>query len=322
MKAQEFLRELNVKVRNGMMKKEDAIKLAVQAVSEVTQKEPEKPAPPAPAPKKEPVKPIKHAGITPVDAKNKIMALLGELDQTFAHAWTDFQEKITAIVRETEGGVIPVGDYNLGITKGGHQAMPWHSKDVTVKFSISAADQTTLSCLFTTKREWIITDVQGLPMAEQPKIMASVEPTCHIPLRKDVLALTEEIMENCESELAWRKFKVPVNALFSAKKDAESVNDPRLQQALAATPFENLTAKDQWASWATDAQVKILGGDYLDTEGEPAAGADMNWWQVKLNGKEIDQVPYTKDCDEEYVKKSLIEHDGYDAGIEVKLLKK
>ena len=43
----------------------------------------------------------------------------------------------------------------------------------------------------------------------------------------------------------------------------------------------------------------------------------MIWWDVYLNKKLIDSVPYTADCDREYVKRSLIEHDGYDPRIEV-----
>lgn len=41
-------------------------------------------------------------------------------------------------------------------------------------------------------------------------------------------------------------------------------------------------------------------------------------WNVYLNGREIDIVWYTKDCDAEYVRRSLIEHDGYDYRIVVR----
>jgi len=44
----------------------------------------------------------------------------------------------------------------------------------------------------------------------------------------------------------------------------------------------------------------------------------MVFWDVFLDGKEIDSVPYTEDCDERYVKHSLIDHDGYDPRIVVK----
>jgi hypothetical protein len=40
-------------------------------------------------------------------------------------------------------------------------------------------------------------------------------------------------------------------------------------------------------------------------------------WKVMLNGKNIDTVFYDKDCDADYVKRGLIDHDGYDPGITV-----
>lgn len=45
------------------------------------------------------------------------------------------------------------------------------------------------------------------------------------------------------------------------------------------------------------------------------------WKQLKFNvylgGRLIDSVYYTTDCDAEYVRKTLIEHDGYSPGIVV-----
>lgn len=38
-------------------------------------------------------------------------------------------------------------------------------------------------------------------------------------------------------------------------------------------------------------------------------------WNVYLNGKWIDTVFYTPDCDREYVKSSLVNHDGYNPNI-------
>jgi len=40
-------------------------------------------------------------------------------------------------------------------------------------------------------------------------------------------------------------------------------------------------------------------------------------WDVYLNGKLIDTVFYTADCEAEYVKHSLVDHDGYDPAITV-----
>ena len=41
-------------------------------------------------------------------------------------------------------------------------------------------------------------------------------------------------------------------------------------------------------------------------------------WDVILNGKVVDTVWYTKDCDADYVRRSLVDHDGYDTNITVR----
>lgn len=41
-------------------------------------------------------------------------------------------------------------------------------------------------------------------------------------------------------------------------------------------------------------------------------------WNVYLSGKLIDTVFYTEDCDAEYVRESLINHDCYNARITVR----
>jgi hypothetical protein len=40
-------------------------------------------------------------------------------------------------------------------------------------------------------------------------------------------------------------------------------------------------------------------------------------WNVILDGEVIDTVFYQKNCDADYVKTSLINHDGYDPAISV-----
>lgn len=41
-------------------------------------------------------------------------------------------------------------------------------------------------------------------------------------------------------------------------------------------------------------------------------------WDVYLNGRLIDTVFYDSNCDKEYVRTSLINHDGYDSNIIVR----
>lgn len=42
------------------------------------------------------------------------------------------------------------------------------------------------------------------------------------------------------------------------------------------------------------------------------------WWDVSLNGKNIDQVNFSPEMTAEEVKRSLINHDGYDSSISVR----
>jgi len=44
----------------------------------------------------------------------------------------------------------------------------------------------------------------------------------------------------------------------------------------------------------------------------------MNAWKVYVSGVQIDTVFYTQDCDSEYVRTSLIDHDGYPWNIVVR----
>ena len=40
-------------------------------------------------------------------------------------------------------------------------------------------------------------------------------------------------------------------------------------------------------------------------------------WNVYLNNRLIDRVFYMENCDREYIRNGLINHDGYDSRIEV-----
>lgn len=44
---------------------------------------------------------------------------------------------------------------------------------------------------------------------------------------------------------------------------------------------------------------------------------NMKAWDVYRNGRLIDTVYYTANCSASYVKKTLIDHDGYNSGIVV-----
>ena len=48
----------------------------------------------------------------------------------------------------------------------------------------------------------------------------------------------------------------------------------------------------------------------------------MNRWDVYLGRRLIDTVFYTPDCTEEYVRRTLVNHDGYHPNIRVGLRKR
>ena len=45
---------------------------------------------------------------------------------------------------------------------------------------------------------------------------------------------------------------------------------------------------------------------------------EMIWWNVYLDGKLIDEVPFTNLCDKDEIRIALINHDGYDPNIVIK----
>ena len=46
---------------------------------------------------------------------------------------------------------------------------------------------------------------------------------------------------------------------------------------------------------------------------------DSKAWDVYLDGKLLDTVWFDEDCDSEYVRNALVDHDGYHPGIVVDL---
>lgn len=48
----------------------------------------------------------------------------------------------------------------------------------------------------------------------------------------------------------------------------------------------------------------------------------MTAWNVYLNGRLINTVFYDDDCDADYVKRGLVDHDGFNPGIVVRRCKR
>jgi hypothetical protein len=64
--------------------------------------------------------------------------------------------------------------------------------------------------------------------------------------------------------------------------------------------------------------MKSLNELVMEAVNGTVSESNMQAFDVYLNGKLIDTVFYTKGFDAEEVKKSLIDHDGYDPEIEIK----
>lgn len=255
--VQAFLRELGIKVKNGAISKDEATKLAVLAVSEVAPTQPEPPAKEGKAADEQTEKPEAKPAAKPqqpsVDPKNQLVTLLNALEQSFGASIQEFQKKVDAIIRGTEGAAVPLGDYT--ISKGARL-------DDNVKLSVNQVDQSNVEVTYTTRRKWKLGGLT-LPAGGAEKAEASVEPSCHLPLRKEVLAIADDIIEHSDSTLSWKRFKLPVTAILNARDGANKENDTRLGEILGSIPSgDDFQTAAAWNTWANAVQVMLLGNDY------------------------------------------------------------
>jgi hypothetical protein len=258
--VQAFLRELSMKVKSGAITKAEATKLAVLAVSEVAPAPIEEPAaqegkaaeaPEAPA-AEEPV--AEEPKIPAVEPKNQLISMLTSLEQTFGGAWSEFQRKVTSVIQQTEGAAVPLGDYS--VSKGG-------KLDDNVKLNIEQVDQANVEVTYSTRRVWKIGGLSLPPMTGQKEAQASIESSCHLPLRKELLAITDDILEHADSALSWKKFRLPVTAILNARDVAKKENDIRLSEIMAGIPAgDDFQVAKAWKTWANATQVMLLGNDY------------------------------------------------------------
>jgi hypothetical protein len=261
--VQAFLRELSLKVKSGAISKSEATRLAVLAVSEVapTPAQPEPPAKEGKAadeqPKEEPKEPAeapKPAAAPSFDPKNQLITLLTNLENQFGAAWQDFQRKVTALLQQTEGAAVPLGDYT--VTKGGRL-------DHNIKLKVDQVDQANVEITYTTRREWKVGGLTLPQMTGKQESNASVEPACHLPLRKELLAIADDIVDHTDSALSWKKYRLPVTDILAAREGAKRENDVRLGEILAGIPAgDDFNCSKAWKTWANAAQIMLLGNDY------------------------------------------------------------
>lgn len=254
------LRDITTKVRNGVIAKEEALRLATLAMQEVdpadavgegeeevdTQGE----NPPKEAPKEKPL---------PVDPKSRILALLTQLDLGYQSAWNRFESAVNSLFAETTGAATPSGEYSIGSDEGGTGRS--RANQHQHKLIIEAGDAPNeAKVTYSQKKEWKIPNVT-IP------VTGGVEPSCNIALRKELLAVAEDIQDaTTEGELSWRKTRMPLDKFAKIESKAKETNDVRVMDMMAGRP-KDLTSQS-WNRWAVSAHVYLLGGDYTSEKGK------------------------------------------------------
>jgi len=238
-----FIRKLTDEVTAGTISKEEASRLALAALSEVQTTEPEPasaaepvPAPAAPAP----------AAPAPADTKTHILGLLTQFEQAVATTWDSFQQQVTQAL---QNGAASLG--NLSIDAG----------DASAKLRLEQKGQGAAHVIYTMKKEWTV-DGLTLPAAT----LASVDPTaCHLPIRRSILAVADDVLDMTSSELAWQRSKLPITSIFKMRETAVKEQDRRAASVLGGIPEgSGIASRDDWRRWAVASQVFLVGSDFAD----------------------------------------------------------
>lgn len=247
--ALDLIRNLNVKVREGRLSRGEAEKLAIAALQEVPDVEPdaaqaadeETPAVP---------EPTEEVAPTPaVDPKTAIMSRIADLHKAIESQWASFQQDISEMISGSAGEAFPLGDMKLNADK------------ITSKIHVEKSDkQGAVTVKFSMDREW---DVDGVN-APGP-VEASVDATCHLNLRKEIVALTDMVVEATVSSTMWKRFNFPTKDFERVSKTTASAGDERANTIMKARP-ELKDGPDAWRQWGIAAQVYLLGPDYADAK--------------------------------------------------------
>lgn len=246
-----ILSEIRKKVEAGVLSKAEAEKLAVLALQEVKEAEPEQPAPQEPAElddgQEEPSS--ESSETDAIDPKSRILAALTKLEQDLAPAFKAFQEEITALLKETKDAAVPLGEFTIG------------AEELNAKVAIAQKDQKSVVCTYNFKQDWTVEELE-LPL---PVVANTNEDACHLGLRRELLAVAEDILDNTQSSLSWNRYSIPRDKLTSLAKTAKEVSDRRVLEATSKlSPHASLKV---WENWALATVTQILGSDYIKAEG-------------------------------------------------------
>lgn len=249
--ALNLIRNLNIKVRDGRLDRAEAEKLALAALQEVpTETTPEAAnaadMQPAPEPEAKPTKPTPAA-----DPKTALLSRIADFNKAIEAEWASLQKDITSVISASAGEAFPIGDMKLDADKNVSKLNIGKSEKqgaVTVKFSMD--------------REW---DVQGVDAPAPIEATASKDATCHLNLRKEIIALTDLVADATSSASVWRRFDFPTKDFDRVTKLSASAGDERVTTILSGKPSVK-DGQDAWRQWSIAAQVYLLGPDYTEAK--------------------------------------------------------
>jgi hypothetical protein len=256
--AQQLIQLLRKKVESGHLDEETAEHLAITAIQEIKVSDKESEA--ADTSDEEPIDPVGEEPVSEPKAKQEkplvvidpsahLLALISQFDQGTAALWNATKEKVEAMLKGVEGAAFPLGDFSSSASTGG--------KGDKTKFTIAKAEGDGVEVSFAFDRSW---SIPGLNPPAQVK--AETEATCDLRLRKELFALTEDLLDMTDSEFAWQRSVVPHKSISAMIEASTKENDRRVYTPLKACPSN--ADRDAWRQWSIAAQVYILGSDYTD----------------------------------------------------------
>ena len=185
-----------------------------------------------------------------IDPSSQLLALINQFDQGTASLWTSIKSKIEDVLKGVEGAAFPLGDFSSNASTA--------AKGNKTKLSVTKGDNnTSVDVNFQFGRQW---NIAGLNPPEQAE--ASVEDTCHLGLRKELLALAQDVTDLTDSEMGWRRGRFPEKTVVMLTEAASKENDVRVANVMKECPAE--LNRTDWRKWSLAAQVYVLGNDYSD----------------------------------------------------------
>lgn len=254
--AEQIVRILKTKVEAGQIDRGTAEHLAVLALQEVqiadevaegdTTNEGEEDliAPDSEEDKPAPLPPS-------MDPSAQILIAVNEFDQATASIWTGTKAKIENTLKGVQGEAFPLGTFSSTSKTG--------EKGNSTQVTIQKGNANTVEISFKYGRDWNLTNV-----TPPETVAASVveEPACHLGLRKELLALAQDISDISDSELIWNRSRLPEGTLAYLTNESAKVKDERVVAAVRSVP-EGLD-RNAWRKWSIAAQVYMLGSDYAE----------------------------------------------------------